>query len=334
MGKNGNGDIQRLLFDSLPENTQYQQLWMPGSDICFYCGQRLFAHGQRDHVTPRAIGGNNRWTNLVNACAGCNHRKANYSIKAFVQATFDEYRERFWEKTAVYRRVLENASKTIEHLKIVGDEKTATMIRSGNNLWCQRVFSRGEAAALRVILGQLAWLSRFWWDTWHGPWIWEKFSGRLAALQQIQLDQIDVNAIRVWVAEIVVNCWPDARRRVSVNWVPFSWKEKDRSAQSWSSIAYLPMSQDEIQSQLKYEASVYHDSPLSTTDEIRSWAIKESRARFGKITPAVNEHQCMFWRTEIDRRMSGVPRGGRMQTAQWVRECAEIARDMSREKNE
>ncbi|MBN1668752.1 MAG: HNH endonuclease, partial [Anaerolineales bacterium] len=41
---------------------------------CQYCGQR---GGQLtiDHVTPRRLGGQHTWDNLVTACAACNHRK-------------------------------------------------------------------------------------------------------------------------------------------------------------------------------------------------------------------------------------------------------------------
>jgi 5-methylcytosine-specific restriction endonuclease McrA len=46
---------------------------------CQYCGQ----HSARltvDHVTPRRLGGNQWWDNLVAACSGCNHRKGGRTV--------------------------------------------------------------------------------------------------------------------------------------------------------------------------------------------------------------------------------------------------------------
>ena len=44
---------------------------------CLYCGIQ-FPHRtlSRDHVFPRARGGEDIWTNVVTACLRCNHRKA------------------------------------------------------------------------------------------------------------------------------------------------------------------------------------------------------------------------------------------------------------------
>jgi 5-methylcytosine-specific restriction endonuclease McrA len=39
---------------------------------CVYCGQRA---DTIDHVRPRSRGGLHTWTNVVGACARCNHRK-------------------------------------------------------------------------------------------------------------------------------------------------------------------------------------------------------------------------------------------------------------------
>jgi len=48
---------------------------------CQYCGRhrRELKSRQfltRDHVLPISRGGENTWTNVVTACSGCNHRKA------------------------------------------------------------------------------------------------------------------------------------------------------------------------------------------------------------------------------------------------------------------
>lgn len=41
---------------------------------CQYCGKR--AHDLTiDHVMPRHLGGQHVWTNVITACAACNHRK-------------------------------------------------------------------------------------------------------------------------------------------------------------------------------------------------------------------------------------------------------------------
>ena len=40
--------------------------------LCAYCGQRA---DTIDHVKPRSRGGVHAWTNVVSACARCNHRK-------------------------------------------------------------------------------------------------------------------------------------------------------------------------------------------------------------------------------------------------------------------
>ncbi len=41
---------------------------------CQYCGKQGL-NLTIDHVLPRHLGGNNNWTNVVTACATCNHRK-------------------------------------------------------------------------------------------------------------------------------------------------------------------------------------------------------------------------------------------------------------------
>lgn len=45
---------------------------------CQYCG-KLFSEHQLtlDHVTPRSMGGNRSWTNIVSACSPCNSRRGN-----------------------------------------------------------------------------------------------------------------------------------------------------------------------------------------------------------------------------------------------------------------
>jgi len=45
---------------------------------CQYCGRRE-AGLTVDHVVPRYLGGQHIWTNVVAACASCNHRKGGHS---------------------------------------------------------------------------------------------------------------------------------------------------------------------------------------------------------------------------------------------------------------
>ncbi len=43
---------------------------------CMYCGLEFDDRTlTRDHIIPRVQGGRDRWTNVVAACARCNHRK-------------------------------------------------------------------------------------------------------------------------------------------------------------------------------------------------------------------------------------------------------------------
>jgi hypothetical protein len=57
-------------------------LFIRDHNICGYCGN-MFKRSDltRDHVQPKSKGGDNSWTNLVTACKGCNHKKANRTPK-------------------------------------------------------------------------------------------------------------------------------------------------------------------------------------------------------------------------------------------------------------
>jgi 5-methylcytosine-specific restriction endonuclease McrA len=46
---------------------------------CQYCGQKS-ARLTLDHVTPRRLGGEHAWDNLVAACPACNHRKGGRTL--------------------------------------------------------------------------------------------------------------------------------------------------------------------------------------------------------------------------------------------------------------
>jgi 5-methylcytosine-specific restriction endonuclease McrA len=41
---------------------------------CQYCGQHT-SNLTIDHVQPKHLGGEHKWTNVVAACPACNHRK-------------------------------------------------------------------------------------------------------------------------------------------------------------------------------------------------------------------------------------------------------------------
>ncbi|MGD0753145.1 MAG: HNH endonuclease [Anaerolineales bacterium] len=47
--------------------------------ICQYCGRHT-SDLTVDHVLPKHLGGEHIWTNVVAACAGCNHRKGGHQL--------------------------------------------------------------------------------------------------------------------------------------------------------------------------------------------------------------------------------------------------------------
>jgi 5-methylcytosine-specific restriction endonuclease McrA len=47
---------------------------------CQYCGQHTLSLTV-DHVTPRHMGGQHTWDNLVAACPSCNHRKGGRTLE-------------------------------------------------------------------------------------------------------------------------------------------------------------------------------------------------------------------------------------------------------------
>lgn len=59
-------------------------------DACVYCGateKSSGAHLQLDHLTARALGGDNAVTNLVTCCRSCNSRKQALTLAAWARAT-------------------------------------------------------------------------------------------------------------------------------------------------------------------------------------------------------------------------------------------------------
>ncbi len=56
-----------------------RKLWFRSNKRCFYCqAPMVFMAATIDHMKPRSAGGTNRLSNLVLACAPCNHAKGNH----------------------------------------------------------------------------------------------------------------------------------------------------------------------------------------------------------------------------------------------------------------
>lgn len=81
--------VRVILKEYLPIGGRYwrraplsnEMLFMRDEHTCQYCGRtpQELRRGERltrDHVMPRSRGGLDRWDNVVTACSGCNHRKA------------------------------------------------------------------------------------------------------------------------------------------------------------------------------------------------------------------------------------------------------------------
>ena len=58
-------------------NLTRQNIFKRDNNECQYCGTKKEL--TIDHVTPRARGGKDTWTNLVTACKKCNAKKGDYS---------------------------------------------------------------------------------------------------------------------------------------------------------------------------------------------------------------------------------------------------------------
>ena len=67
------GDVSRQNFVPALSNAL---LFRRDGHLCMYCGFE-FEHRDltRDHIVPRVQGGSDAWTNVVSACARCNHHK-------------------------------------------------------------------------------------------------------------------------------------------------------------------------------------------------------------------------------------------------------------------
>jgi 5-methylcytosine-specific restriction endonuclease McrA len=57
-----------------------QEIFRRDQYMCQYCGEKT--HDLTvDHVLPQHLGGKSTWSNLVTACAKCNHRKGGLTLK-------------------------------------------------------------------------------------------------------------------------------------------------------------------------------------------------------------------------------------------------------------
>jgi 5-methylcytosine-specific restriction endonuclease McrA len=57
-----------------------REIFRRDEHTCQYCGNRS-PHLTIDHVIPRHKGGLHIWSNVVTACAGCNHRKGGKTLE-------------------------------------------------------------------------------------------------------------------------------------------------------------------------------------------------------------------------------------------------------------
>ncbi len=76
---------------------------------CQYCGRRV-NDLTIDHVIPRHMGGKHVWTNVVTACAQCNHRKGGRTVEEARMRLLHPAKEP--PASAIYvfgRHLLENA---------------------------------------------------------------------------------------------------------------------------------------------------------------------------------------------------------------------------------
>jgi 5-methylcytosine-specific restriction endonuclease McrA len=82
---------------------------------CVYCGKR-FAGDELsvDHVEPRVRGGDQSSGNLVTACKGCNTRKGDRRVSAFLRDDLEAQASFFRLATHVWPRILQTVIDEIE----------------------------------------------------------------------------------------------------------------------------------------------------------------------------------------------------------------------------
>lgn len=60
---------------------EVEALYIQQSGLCAYCGIRLFADYQHDHVVPLSRGGSDFIDNILLSCAACNQSKGNKTVQ-------------------------------------------------------------------------------------------------------------------------------------------------------------------------------------------------------------------------------------------------------------
>lgn len=85
-------------FDAIPGLTN-DKLFARDRNTCAYCGDRFdSSHLTREHIIPQAQNGPNDWMNVVTACRGCNHRKADRTPEqAHMVLLYAPYVPSLWE---------------------------------------------------------------------------------------------------------------------------------------------------------------------------------------------------------------------------------------------
>lgn len=85
-------------FDAVPGLTN-DKLFARDRNTCAYCGGQFDSqHLTREHIIPQAQNGPNSWMNVVTACRGCNHRKADRTPEqAHMSLLYAPYVPCLWE---------------------------------------------------------------------------------------------------------------------------------------------------------------------------------------------------------------------------------------------
>lgn len=66
--------------------TTRARIYARDGHACVWCGAGAPAKLTLDHLIPRALGGSNRYWNLITACAGCNSRRRDMPAAHWVKA--------------------------------------------------------------------------------------------------------------------------------------------------------------------------------------------------------------------------------------------------------
>lgn len=86
------GDVNPRAYD-FPPTLNNKVLFRRDGNICAYCGETFSSKVlTRDHVHPRALGGEDVWKNVVTSCKPCNNFKGDKPLKEHtVQLRYKPY---------------------------------------------------------------------------------------------------------------------------------------------------------------------------------------------------------------------------------------------------